>query len=158
MTGNQTMVDHVRPRHLYSRDGTCTSIILCRRPPSLVTFHICYLFDRASIYEISILMTKFQCTIRYLNSLWISYFTVYCTWRWPHITFAYHAYSWPLYSYVSGTATCIFAVTCWYLWLYCTYEWFILPPRYSLLHFWGYYNVFRSSCIPLTSHIRGHML
>ena len=32
---------------------------------------------------------------------------VYCTWLWPHMWHMYHAYSWPLYSYVSGTAICI---------------------------------------------------
>ena len=43
MIGNQTMVHHVWPRHLYSRDGTCTSGDLCRRPSSFMEFHIFYL-------------------------------------------------------------------------------------------------------------------
>ena len=46
--------------------------------------------------------------IVYLHPLWRFWSIVYCTWWWPHMThFVYHAYSWPLYSYVSGTAPCI---------------------------------------------------
>ena len=72
---------------------------------------------------------------------------VYCTCWWPHMKFVYHAYSWPLYSYVSRTAICIFVVICRYLSFYCTDEWLVLPPRSSLLHFWdGFYNVFCPSC------------
>ena len=61
MTDNQTMDNHVRLRHLYSRDGTCTSSSLHRRPSILVAFHICYLLDRAGVHDISALMTWFQC-------------------------------------------------------------------------------------------------
>ena len=60
----------------------------------------------------------------------------------------YYAYSWPLYSYVYGTATSIFAITWWDLSLYCTNEWLVLPPGYLLLHFWDGYNVFWPSCYP----------
>ena len=121
MTSNQMMVHHVRIQHLYSCDGTCTNNDLCRRPPSLVAFHICYLLDRASIYEMSTLMTRFQCIIRYLHplwrpcllyivctrcihSIWRAYFTIYCTWQLPLMKYVYCAYSWPLYCYVSGTS------------------------------------------------------
>ena len=43
----------------------------------------------------------------------------------------------------------VFAVICRYLSLYCTDEWLVLPPWYSLLHFWDwFYNVFSPSCYP----------
>ena len=42
----------------------------------------------------------------------------------------------------------IFTVTCWYVSLYCTNEWLVLPFGSSLLHFWDIYNVFRPSCYP----------
>ena len=60
----------------------------------------------------------------------------------------YHSYSWPLYSYVFGTAVC----TCSHvqsLILYYTIGCLVLPPISSSLHFWdGYCNVFRPSCYP----------
>ena len=61
MTGNQTMDYYVRPRHLYSHSRTCTRRILCRRLSRLVAFHICYFLDRASVHEISAIVTWFQC-------------------------------------------------------------------------------------------------
>ena len=60
MTGNQTMDYYVRPRHLYSHSRTCTHSGLCRRLSRLVASLICYLLDRASVHEISALVTWFQ--------------------------------------------------------------------------------------------------
>jgi len=71
----------------------------------------------------------------------------------------YHAYSWPLYSYASGTAICICSyvqsciiVLCW------LGGWSsIWDP--SSLHFWdGIIMYFSHRMTPLTSHIRGHLL
>ena len=61
MTGNQMMEYYVRLRHLYSHSRTCTWSSLCRRPSRLVASLICYLLDRASVHEISALVTSFQC-------------------------------------------------------------------------------------------------
>ena len=60
MTGNQTMDYYVRPRHLYSHSRTCTCSSLCRRLSRLVASLICYLVDRASVHEISALVTWYQ--------------------------------------------------------------------------------------------------
>ena len=149
MTTNQTMFHHVWPQHFYSHDGTCTRSSLCRIPLSLVEFHICYLLNRAIIHEMSALMTIFLCIIRYLHPLWIS-FSLYIVRGDDHMwhIFVYYAYSWPLYSYVFETPTCIFVVTCWALSLYWIDEFLVLPPGSSLLHFWDGYNVFWPSCYP----------
>ena len=69
----------------------------------------------------------------------------------------YHAYSWPLYSYVFGTAVCI----CSHMQRYLCYivGWLVLPPSSSSLHFWdGLIMYFDHRITPLTSHIRGHLL
>ena len=71
----------------------------------------------------------------------------------------YHAYSWPVYSYVFGTAICICSyiqsciiVLCW------LGGWSsIWDP--SSLQFWdGLIMYFGHRMTPLTSHIRGHLL
>ena len=61
MTGNQTMDYFVQPRFLYSHSRTCTRSGVCRRPSILVVSIICYLLYRASVHEISALVTWFQC-------------------------------------------------------------------------------------------------
>ena len=61
MIGNQMMDYYVRPRHLYSHSRTCTRCSLCRRLSKSVTSLICYLLDRASVHEISALVTWYQC-------------------------------------------------------------------------------------------------
>ena len=94
------MVHHVRPQHLYSCDGTCTSGYLCIIPLILVAFHICYLLDHASIYEISALITRFHCTL-YVTYIFIQYEYLITL---ALMTYVYYAYSWPLYYYVSRTA------------------------------------------------------
>ena len=129
MTGNQTMEYYVWPWHIYSHSRTSTHSISCRIPSSLVACHICYLFDRASVHEISALVTCssicqiFPATMEILSCYISSAFVeimVLCIsspWRFwsmyivrgdDHIcVIMFHAYSWPLYSYVSGTTICI---------------------------------------------------
>ena len=74
---------------------------------------------------------------------------VYCTWRWPHMSqFIYHAYSWPLYPYVSGIATCIYnhvqsLIIVLYCWMDGSSTWFFITPLMGWI-----YNVFHQSCYP----------
>ena len=97
MTGNQMMDYYVWPQHLYSHSRTCTCNSWCRRISRLVAFVIFYLLNRASVHEISALMTWFQ----YMSDI-SSYYGdldplyifimeiliyVYCTWRWPHMSY-----------------------------------------------------------------------
>ena len=182
MTGNQTMDYYVRPRHLYSHSRTCTCSSLCRRPSSLVASTICYLLDRASVHEISALVTwSSVCQtfpaygdldLLYIFSLWRSWSVICCissSWRFwymyivrgdNHIcSIMFHAYSWPLYSYVSGTAICICScmqsciiALCW------LGGWSSIWDS-SSLHFWdGLITYFSDRMTPLTSHTRGHLL
>ena len=81
-----------------------------------------------------------------------SIYTVSCDDHTCHIL--YHAYSWPLYFYVSRTAIC----TCSHMqiYLYCIDGWLVLPPSSSSLHFWdGLIMYFGHRITPLASHIRG---
>ena len=110
MTGNQRMIHDFWLRHLYSRDGTCTSGNLCRRPPSFVAFHICYLLDRSSIHDISalvIMIPVFPMYIRYLHPSWRSWSIVYCAWRWPHMTLCISCLFMAIVLLCIGIATCI---------------------------------------------------
>ena len=133
MIGNQMMDYYVRPQHLYSHSRTCTRSGLCRRPSSLVAFHICYLLDHASVHEISALVTcsnicqTFPATMEILIYCISSAFVeimllcIPSSWRFwsmyilrgnDHIcVIMFHAYSWPLYSYVPGLLY-VFAVIC----------------------------------------------
>ena len=105
MTGNQTMDYYVRPQHLYSHSRTFTHSILCGRRSRLVASLICYLLDRASVHEISSLVTWFEymsdvsshygdLDLLYIFSLCGDHgllyifimeilIYVYCTWQWP---------------------------------------------------------------------------
>ena len=87
--------------------GTCTHSGWCRRLSILVASFICYLLDRASVHEISTLVTWFQympdISSHYgdLGPLYIFIhygdhgplyifimeilIYVYCMWRWPHM-------------------------------------------------------------------------
>ena len=76
MTGNQTMDYYVRPRHLYSHSRTCTRSGLCGRPSRLVASLICYLLDRASVHEISALVTC-SSICQTFPALWRSWSFVY---------------------------------------------------------------------------------
>ena len=62
MTYNQEIVHHVQPQHIYSCDGTYTRGGLCIRHQRLVAFCIFYFLDHISIYDISVLLTRVQCT------------------------------------------------------------------------------------------------
>ena len=77
---------YVRPRHLYSHSRRCTRSSLCRRLSRLVASLIFYLLNRASVHEISALVTWFQLDISsdygdldllYLQPLWRSWSYVY---------------------------------------------------------------------------------
>ena len=133
MTNNQMMDYYVWPRHLYSYSRTCTRSVLCRIPSILVASLICYLLDRASVMGFQLswldssLCQTFPATmeilIYYISSsileimvLCISssciFWSMYIVRGDEHICdIMYHAYSWPFYSYVSGTAIC----TCSYM-------------------------------------------
>ena len=97
MTGNQTMDYYVWPRHLYSHSRTCTCSGLCRRLSRLVEFLICYLLDHASVHEISVLVTWFQCMSDIfsfngdLGHLYIFIMEIliylYCMSRWPQMSY-----------------------------------------------------------------------
>ena len=181
MTGNQTMDYYVQYRHLYSHSRTCTRSGSCRIPSRLVASTICYLLDRASVHEISALVicssisqifpATMETLICYISSAFVDIIVlcIYSSWRFwsmyivrgdDHIcSIMFHAYSWPLYSYVSGTAICICSymqscimVLCWLggwssIWV----------P--SSLHFWdGLIMYFGHRITPLISYIRGHLL
>ena len=172
---------YVQPRHLYSHSRTCTRSSLCRRISKLVASLKWYLLDRAGVHEISALVTSFQCmsdiSSHYgdLDLLYIfSHFGDHGSFVYLHhgdsdlcilymvmttYVILYHAYSWPLYSYASGTTICICSyvqsciiVLCW------LGGWSsIWDP--SSLHFWdGLIMYFGHRVTPLTSHIRGHLL
>ena len=159
MTGNQMMDYHVWPQHLYSHGRTCTCSISCRRPSSLVAFHICYHLDCASVHEISALVTWFQCMLD---------------------IFSFHGDSDLLYIVRGDDHTChilyimpihghytlmylrllyVFVAICRDWLLYYTDGWLVLPLGSSSLHFWdGFIMYFGHHVTPLTSHIRGHLL
>ena len=181
MTGNQIMDYYVQPRHLYSHSRTCTHSGLCRILPewwhliyttslivpvfmrfqlSWLNSSICQIFPATMeilIYYISLSIMEIM--VLRISSSW-RFLSIYIicgdehTW---HIV--YHAYSWPLYSYVSETTICICSymqsciiVLCWLggwssIW------------DHSLLHFWdGLIMYFGHHMTPLTSHIRGNLL
>ena len=166
MTGNQTMNYYVRPRHLYSHSRTCTRSGLCGRILRLVASLICYPLDHASVHEISSLMTwssicqtfpaTMEILIYYVSSaiMEIMVLCISSPWRFwsmyivhgdDHLCdILYHAYSWPLYSYVSGTAICAELYYCTMLigWLV-----FHLGSFITTLLRWTY-NVFRPSYDP----------
>ena len=171
MTGNQTMDYYVRPRHLYSHSRTCTRSGLCRRLSRLVASLICYLLDRASVHEISALVTcssicqtflaTMEILICYISSAYVE-IIVLCissSWRFwsmyivrgdDHICdIMYHAYSWPLYSYVSGTARCICRLYAELYYGIMLIGWLVFHLGTFITSFLGWtYNVFRPSYNP----------
>ena len=172
MTGNQTIDYYVRPRHLYSHSRTCTRSGLCS-----ITFLICgiphmlppWLCQCSWDFSSHNLIIVY---VRYLQPLWRSWSIMYLQllWRSQSTVYIHHGDSDLLYIIRDDDHTChvlyimpihghctlmylgllhVFAVTCRYLSLYCTHEWLVLPPGFSLLHLWdGFYNVFRPSCYP----------
>ena len=184
MTGNQTMDYYVRPRHLYSHSRTCTRSGLCRRLSRLVESLICYLLDRASVHEISALVTWYQCmsdisslwrswSSLYLQPLWRSWslcilyifimeilIYVYCTWRWPHMF--YHV----VCLFMAIVLLCIrdcymyLQIICRVvLWYYA--DWVVGLPFGYLHHFisgMDFIMYFGHRITPLISYIRGHLL
>ena len=155
MIGNQTMDYYVWPWHLYSHSRKCTHSGLCRRPSRLVASLIWYLLDRASVHEISALMTWssicqvfpaiMDILIHYISSsiMEIMVLCISSSWRFWSIYIVrgdehlcdilYNAYSWPLYSYVSGTAisTCSYVqslIIVLYYWMSSSSTWFFITP------------------------------
>ena len=175
------MMDYyVRPRHLYLHSRTCTRSGLCRRLSILVASLICYLLDRQCSWDFSS-RDFIPVYVRYFQPLWRSWSVISSaimeimvlyissSWRfWSmyivhgddhtcHIL--YHAYSCPLYSYVSRTTICIWSymqsciIVLWWLG-----GWSSIWDS-SLLHFWdGIIMYFIHRMTPLTSHIRGYFL
>ena len=150
MTSNQMMDYYIQPRHIYSHSMTCTHSILCRRPSSLVAFHIWYLPDHASIHEIwslVIIIPVFPVYIRYLHPLWISLSIVYCMWWWPHMTLCISCLFMAIvllciqdcYMYLQSYAE-IFVLYCW---MVGSSTWFFITPLLG----WTY-NVFWPSYHP----------
>ena len=171
MTGNQTMDYYVWPRHLYSYSRTCTRSGLCRRLSRLVASLICYLLDRASVHEITALVTWFHCMsdisshygdldLLYIFSLVeIMVLCISSSWRFwsmyivrgdDHIcSIMYHAYSWPLYSYVSGTARCICRLYAELYYGIMLIGWLVFHLGTFITSLLGWtYNVFRPSYNP----------
>ena len=129
MTCNQMMDYYVRPRHLYSHSRTCTRSSLCRRPSRLVASLIFYslimpVFMRFQLSWLdSTICQTFLAIMEILihcisaSFMEIMILCIYSSWRFWSIYIVrgddhtchifYHAYSWPLYSYVSETAICI---------------------------------------------------
>ena len=151
MTGNHKIDYYVWPQYIYSHSRTCTRSSFCRRPSILVAFHICYILDHVGIHEISALTIFILDSSVYQISSSIMEILIHCV---LYVVMTIHD---TLYiMHIHGHCTLmylgqlhVFAVTCWDLSLYCTDGWLVLPPGYSLLHFWdGFYNVFRPSCYP----------
>ena len=136
----------------------CSWYIISR---DLIPVYIRYLHSLWRYWSIIYLQPLWRSwSVVYLHPLWRFWSIVYCTLKWPPTThFVYHAYSWPLYSYVSGTTTS----TCSYVqsFNHCIVliGWLVLPLGSSSLHFWDGLIMYFVHCMTtLTSHIRGHLL
>ena len=153
------MMDYyVQPQHLYSHSRTCTCIGLCRTLSIMVHFW----------YATSLIMSVFmRFQLSWLNSsvcqissafMEILVICISSSWRFWSIYIVrgddhtchilYHAYSWPLYSYVSRTAisTCSYVqslIIVLYCWMIGSSTWFFITPLLG----WTY-NVFRPSYDP----------
>ena len=157
MTGNQMTDYYVWPRHLYSHSRTCTRSGLCRRPSRLVAFHIFYLLDRASVHEISALVTWFQYMSNvsihygYLDPLYIFIMEIliylYCMWWWPHMSYFVSCLFMDIvllciqdcYMYLQSYEE-IFVLYCW---MVGSSTWFFITPLLGWI-----YNVFGPSYHP----------
>ena len=163
MIGNQMMDYYVWPRHIYSHSRTCTCSGLCRRPSSLVAFHIVrYLLDHAGIHEISslvVMIPVFPVYIIYLHLLWRFWSIVYCTWWWPHMTLCISCLFMAIvllriqdfYMYLQSHTEidyCIVLMSGWFFHLGLHYS-------TSMMDFIIYFG---HHVTPMTSHIRGHLL
>ena len=173
---------YVRPRHLYSHSRTCTCSGLCRRPSSLVAFHICYLLDRANVHEILSLVIWFQCMLDifsyygYVDPLYIFKFfgdpdplhiiimeiLIYCI---LYVAMTTH---------ITVCISCLFmaiVILCiqdCYMYLqshaeidYCTLlmdGWFFHLVIHHSTYGMDFIMYFYHHVTPLTSHLRGHLL
>ena len=114
MTDNQMMDYYVRPRHLYSHCRTCTRSGLCRRPSRLVASLICYLLDRASVHEVSALVTWFQ----YMSDISSHYGDLDLLY-----IFSHYGYHHPLYIFIMEIL----------IYVYCTLKWPLMSYFVSCL-------------------------
>ena len=127
---------------------------------SWLNFSICQMFlaiMEILIYYISLAFMEIM--ILCISSSW-RFRSMYIVRGDDHLCdILYHAYSWPLYSYVSRTTRCIcsYVQSC-IIVLFWLGGWSsIWDP--SSLHFWdGFIMYFGHRMTPPTSHIRGHLL
>ena len=104
MTDNQMMDYYVRPQHLYSDSRRCTPSGLCRINSRLVAFLICYLLDRASVHDISALVTWFQ----YMSDISNHYGDVD-----PLYIFSLHGYHDPMYIFIRDILSYLYSMWWW---------------------------------------------
>jgi len=171
MTGNQTMDYYVRPRHLYSHSRTCTRSGLCRRPSRLggISYMLppwscqCswdfssrdlfqYMSDISSHYgdlDLLYIFSLVEIMVLCISSSW-RFWSMYIVRGDDHIcSIMYHAYSWPLYSYVSGTARCICRLYAELYYGIMLIGWLVFHLGTFITSFLGWtYNVFRPSYNP----------
>ena len=113
-----------------------TSLIM----PVFMRFQILWLDSNVCQISSSFMEILVLC----ISSSWRFWSIIYCMWWLPHMSqFLYHAYSWPLYSYVSGTAICICShmqrlIIVLYWWMASSSTWFFITPLLGWI-----YNVFR---------------
>ena len=158
MTGNQTMDYYVRPRHLYSHSRTCTRSGLCRRPSRFVASLICYLLDRASVHEISALVTCSSVYQTFPATMEIMVLCISSSWRfWSiYIVLAMTTYVLSCFMPIHGHCTLMYMGLLYVLadvcrvvlWYYA--DWVAGLPFGYLHHFTSGmdYNVFRPSYNP----------
>ena len=125
MSPDRWILSSVQPQYLYSHSRTCTHSRLCRRPSKVVAFYaislIMTVFMRFQLSWLdSIICQTFpvimgilihcissaiiEIMILCISSSW-RFWSIYIVCGDDHTChILYHAYSWPLYSYVSGTA------------------------------------------------------
>ena len=105
---------YVWNRHLYLHSRTCTHSGLCRRPSILVASLICYLLDRASVHEISALVTWFQ----YMSDISSYYGDLD-----PLYIFIHYGYHYPLYIFIMEIL----------IYVYCMWQWPLMSYFVSYL-------------------------
>ena len=151
MIDNQMMDYYVRTWHIYSHSRKCTCSGLCRTLSRLVAFLICYLLNRASVHEISALVTWFQCMSDIfsfhgdLGHLYIFIMEIliylYCMWRWPHMSYIMLIHCHCTLMYLG--LLYVFTVICRHICTILLDGWFFIAPLLG----WNY-NVLRPSYHP----------
>ena len=149
---------YVQPRHLYSHSRTCTRSGLCRRLSLIVPVFMIFQLSWLDSSICQTFLAIMEILIHYISSAIMeimvlcissSFWFMYIVLGDDHLCdILYHAYSRPLYSYVSRTAICIciyvqscIIVLCW------LGGWSSIWDS-SSLHFWDGLIVFRPSYDP----------